>query len=87
MYYVDGIEPESEDAYGAYAVRIGFDESDFNRKMKDAKYLKLANEEFQRARDLGARSFPTVIMEKNGQRDILFSGYKDFGSVERFINE
>jgi putative protein-disulfide isomerase len=86
MYYVDGIEPENYDAYGTYAATIGYDKDEFNRKMKDPVYIQKAYKDFEYAQQLGANSFPTVILEQNGNREILFRGFLPFDRAKKVID-
>ena len=86
MYYVDGIEPEDYDAYGGYAATIGYEKDEFNTRMGDDKYIKKAEMEFQYAKALGVNSYPTMIMEKNGKREILFNGFLPFEHAKKLID-
>lgn len=86
MYYVDGIEPENYKAYGVYAAKLGYDKTEFNKKMKDSTYKIKAYKEFEYAQLLGANSFPTVIIEKDGKREILFQGFIAFDRAKRIID-
>jgi|GEM_PF-528821 len=86
MYYVDGIEPENYAAYGEYAALLGFEKSEFNLKMKDSSYIQKAYKDFEYAQKLGANSFPTVILEKNGKREILFEGYLPFERAQKLLD-
>jgi putative protein-disulfide isomerase len=86
MYYVDGIEPENYEAYGIYAATLGYDKTEFNQKMKDSIYIKKAYQDFEYAQQLGANSFPTVIIEKDGKREILFKGFTTFDKAKKLID-
>jgi putative protein-disulfide isomerase len=86
MYYVDGVEPENYEAYGEYAASIGYDKSEFNAKMKDKAYFNKAHNDFEYARTLGANSFPTVLIEQNGKKEILFSGYLSYDRLRQIMD-
>lgn len=86
MYYVDGIEPENYEAYGNYAAKLGYDKIEFNKKMKDSSYINKAYKDFEYAQLLGANSFPTVIIEKDGKKEILFKGYATFEQAKKIID-
>lgn len=86
MIYVDGIEPENYEAYGDYAAKLGYNKDEFNKKMKDSTYMNKAYKEFEYARQLGASSFPTVLLEKDGKIEILFSGFTTFDSAKKLID-
>lgn len=86
MFYVDGIEPENYEAYGTYASTLGYDKETFNQKMKDSIYIKRAYKDFEYAQQLGANSFPTVIIEKEGKKEILFKGFTTFDRAKSLID-
>lgn len=86
MYYVDGIEPENYEAYGIYAAKLGYDKTEFYKKMKDSTYIKKAYKDFEYAQLLGANSFPTVILDKEGKREILFQGFITFDRAKKIID-
>jgi putative protein-disulfide isomerase len=86
MYYVDGIVPEDYEAYGIYAAKLGYDKTEFNTKMKDSTYINKAYKDFEYAQQLGANSFPTVLLEKDGKIEILFNGFTTFDSAKKIID-
>ncbi|KOY84312.1 hypothetical protein AD998_21750 [bacterium 336/3] len=86
MYYVDGIEPENHEAYGTYAAKLGYDKTEFNKKMKDSIYINKAYKDFEYAQQLGANSFPTVLLEKNGKIEMLFNGFTNFDRAKKLID-
>jgi putative protein-disulfide isomerase len=86
MYYVDGIEPENYGAYGTYAATLGYDKTEFDKKMIDSIYVQKAFKDFDYAQQLGANSFPTVIIEQSDKREILFSGFLTFDRAKNIID-
>jgi len=84
---VDGNGTEDYSIYGKYAARLGYDEKEFNSKMNDPHYLKLAQMDFEAAQQLGATSFPTVLIEKQGEVTVLFRGYLPFARAKAIIDE
>ncbi len=54
--------------------------------MKDAVYIQKAYMDFEYAQQLGANSFPTLIIEHNGKREILFNGYLPFDRAKKLID-
>ena len=85
MIYKDGIEPEAYEKYAAYAERIGYNKEEFTKKMYDPLYKEKAFAEFSRATALGAVSFPTVMIEKDGRYEVLFSGYMPYEKAKKLI--
>lgn len=87
MIYVDGNGTEDYSIYGKYAAKLGYDEKEFNTKMNAPHYLKLAQMDFEAAQQLGATSFPTVLIEKQGMVTVLFRGYLPFARAKAIIDE
>jgi len=86
MYYVDGIEPENYEAYGTYASTLGYDKAEFNQKMKDSIYINKAYKDFEYAEQLGAKSFPTVLLEKDGKIETIINGFTTFDGAKKIID-
>lgn len=86
MYYVDGVEPENIKEYGRYAATLGCNEEEFNSKMALPEYLTKAQEDFKYAQELKAFGFPTVILQKNGKSETLFSGYRSYEQLKSQID-
>jgi len=86
MIYVDGIEPENYEAYGTYASTFGYDKTEFNQKMKDSTYIKKAYKDFEYAQQLGANSFPTVLLEKDGKIETIINGFATFDRAKKLID-
>jgi len=85
MIYIDGFEPEDYDKYAIYAAKIGYDKEEFLQKMSDPIYKQKAFADFSRAMELGAMSFPTVLIENNGKYEILFNGYMPYNKVKTVL--
>ena len=80
--YYDGIEPENLVAYGAIAERFGFDAKAFVLKMKEPKYIHVAESDFQKSSELGVSGFPSVFVEVSGKYYKIGSGYMPFNQLE-----
>ncbi|HRK58299.1 MAG TPA: DsbA family protein [Candidatus Kapabacteria bacterium] len=85
MIYIDGFEPEDYDKYAIYAAKIGYDKEEFLQKMSNPIYKEKAFGDFSRAMELGAMSFPTVLIENNGKYEILFNGYMPYNKVKTVL--
>jgi putative protein-disulfide isomerase len=80
--YFDGIEPENYEAYGMLATKFGLDANAFVSKMKETKYIKLAEADFKKSNELMVTGFPTVFFEVNGVYYKIGSGYMPFTQLE-----
>jgi len=86
MIYVDGVDPENVDAYGAYAAKLGYDSIDFTARMRDTAYTEKANRDFEYAASLGVHSFPTLFVEANGKVEKLLHGYVPYEKLKAIFD-
>lgn len=86
MIYVDGKGPEDLAAYEPYVAKVGYDIADFRKKMRDPAHTEKAQQDFARAQRLGATAFPTVLIEKNGKIERLFSGYVPYERMKQVVD-
>jgi putative protein-disulfide isomerase len=87
MIYTDGVEPENREAYSEYASHLGFDKVEFNTKMSDASYLRLAQSDFERAQALRANGFPAVYFQKDNKLEKIVSGYVPYERLRIIFEE
>lgn len=80
--YFEGIEPENYEAYGIIATKFGLDANAFVSKMKESKYISLAEADFKKSNGLNVAGFPTVFIEINGVYHKIGSGYMPFTQLE-----
>ena len=80
--YYDGIEPEKLEAYSAIAKSFGANEQQFLEAMKDTSNLKLAQNDFQKSKELGVKGFPSVFVLANGTYHKISSGYVSLKVLE-----
>lgn len=79
--YQDGISNTKPDDYLPYVKAVGVSTQDFVQKMKDPKYIKLAEADFKRAKQLGATGFPKLMRLRNGKYDVIAEGYVGYDFV------
>jgi putative protein-disulfide isomerase len=87
MIYIDGFEPENIEVYSEYSSRLGFDKEEFNIKMSDAGYLRLALLDFQLAQALQANGFPAVYYQTEDKLYKIASGYMPYERLKLVIEE
>lgn len=80
--YYKGIEPKDYKAYGKIAASFGLDASFFILKMNNSLYQTRAEEDFKKVVALGVSGFPTVLMETNGAKQKIVSGYRSLDQLE-----
>lgn len=84
-FYVDGMDSENVEGYASYVIKLGLSIKDFNKKMNDPIYKQKALEEFNRSNQQGIGGFPALIIEANGNRQILSNGYVDYEVLKQKI--
>jgi putative protein-disulfide isomerase len=80
--YYDGLEPENLEGYGKIASKFGIDSVNFVEKMKEPKYRKLAEADFEKSSTLGVTGFPTIFIETEGKYHKIGSGYMPMSQLE-----
>lgn len=78
MMYTDGVDPEQMGSYARYAQAIGFDTTQFTKKMRTPIYEQKARAEFQRSSQLGVTGFPALFVVKNGRPEWVVSGFVSY---------
>jgi putative protein-disulfide isomerase len=87
MIYIEGVEPENIEVYSEYASNMGFDKVEFNTKMSDPSYLRLAQSDFERAQALRADGFPAVYFQKDNKLEKIVSGYVPYERLRIIVHE
>jgi putative protein-disulfide isomerase len=81
-FYVDGMDPVKVDGYAAYAASLGIDTAEFNEKMKNPVYEQHALAEFSFAGQQGLGGYPALVLEVDGKREVLSSGYVSYAVLK-----
>ena len=74
-FYVDGEDPKQPAFYDSICITHGIDPETFREVFASAEAAHAVQEEFQRCRAWGVRSFPTLLIERAGTMTTLASGY------------
>lgn len=80
-FYVDGADPKDGDFYPEICERVGIDPHSFERLRTSAEIAALTRTEFQFARRLGCRAFPSFFGSANGRTRELGIGKVDARTV------
>jgi len=90
-FYADNKNPHLTATYADIAERMGIDRSIFSQRFESEEYKKLIKNDFLRASQLGVRSFPTVLLMKDGETNVVSAGYakaeKVINNVRKVISE
>ncbi len=86
-FYKDGLSTDNIDGYVKYVEKIGLDKEVFKTSMKLLKYKEAALQEFNSFKSKGLKGMPTLILEKDGQQQLICSGYLSFKELDIKLQE
>jgi putative protein-disulfide isomerase len=81
--YEDGIDSIDINSYTKYATKLGFEEDEFQEKMRDKRYQSMAQKDFKAYINSGIRGFPTLLIESDKGATILTQGQSNFSTMEQ----
>jgi putative protein-disulfide isomerase len=84
--YADGIDSIDINAYTQYAIKIGFEESIFQEKIRDKRYESMAQQDFLAYQRSGVRGFPTLVIESEKGASILAQGQSNFSELDKKLS-
>ncbi|MGG4603673.1 DsbA family protein [Paenalcaligenes sp. Me131] len=73
-FYVEGQDTTKVDFYAELCTRLGLDVTEFNALFDSPEAKQAVHQEFVRCRQWGVRSFPTILLERNGEVSALAVG-------------
>jgi putative protein-disulfide isomerase len=74
-FYLDNSNTNYVEAYLDFVEEFGIKKEVFKEKFESNEIKELVKSDFQFARKMGVRSFPTVLLESNGQFLIISEGF------------
>lgn len=74
-FFVEGRDIRDKNLYVELAEKVGYDKDLFNSKWDTVELEKETQNAFAKVRELGVRSFPTVILDIDGNLSLLNQGY------------
>lgn len=86
-FYKDGLSSDKIDDYLKYVDKIGLDRKSFKKDMNLFKYQEAAYKEFERFQKSQLNGMPSLVIEKEGESELLCSGYLDFSVLSSKIDE
>jgi len=85
--YVDGVNPDDIANFSNYAQKLDINLDDFNTKIRDPKYVKIAKEEFATVASDGVRGYPATLLKSGEDRILLSNGYVDFEVLDHKLSQ
>ena len=83
--YVDGSWSTDIEAFAKKAEALGYSKEEFLKNIENPESKKEALEEFSRAGKLGARSFPTILIQKDDKITMIGQGYMTAAELEKRV--
>ncbi|MFT5287655.1 MAG: putative protein-disulfide isomerase, partial [Planctomycetota bacterium] len=80
-YYVDARDPSDKATLIAIAGQLGLDRQAFEQALDSAETKQLLAEEFKLRDQIGANSFPSLGLQRDGEFELLASGWNDEASL------
>lgn len=74
-FYVGGQDPKVADFYASICADLALDFDAFRAVFGSAEARQAAQQDFDRCRQWGVSSFPTLLLEHNGKTGLLAAGY------------
>ncbi|KFK96594.1 MULTISPECIES: DsbA family protein [unclassified Serratia (in: enterobacteria)] len=74
-FYVEGADPKETGFYRQPCLQSGLDFALFSQEFNSGAAQKAVEQDFVKCRQWGVRSFPTLLLEKNGAMSPLSMGY------------
>ncbi|HEL2958785.1 TPA: hypothetical protein UL931_002029 [Stenotrophomonas maltophilia] len=74
-FYVDGEDPKQPAFYDSICISHGINPEEFRKIFASAEAARAVQADFQTCRAWGVRSFPTLLIEREGALATLASGY------------
>lgn len=74
-FYVEGHDPKAADFYASICTGLALDFGEFRTVFDSPEALQAVQQEFARCRQLGVRSFPTLLLERHGETKPLAVGF------------
>lgn len=74
-FYVDGQDPKAVRFYASICASLALDFEEFRALFDSPEARQATQQEFVRARQWGVRSFPTLLLERDGRMEPLAQGF------------
>jgi putative protein-disulfide isomerase len=85
-FYVDGQDPKTEAFYRDICEQVGLPFEEFSQTFTSQRAREAVSQDFTLCRQWGVRSFPTLLLEHQGETSLLSSGYVDSETLLNRLN-
>ena len=84
-FFVNGEDMNDLAVYTKIAESFGISKEDFEKRFLSQELQEETFEYFNKGQELGARSFPTIILENENKRTIIAQGYSNFEELDKIL--
>lgn len=74
-FYVEGQDPKIPEFYASLCAELALDFDAFGSLFESPEARQAVQQDFVRCRQWGVRSFPTLLLERQGKTELLAAGY------------
>lgn len=85
-FYVENRDPKRAEFYSSICSELDIDFALFSKLFESSEMKDRTVEHFQRSADLGARSFPTVLLKYKGQIHKIAIGYSTYEKMKERVD-
>lgn len=80
-FYLENKNMNLKESYHGILSDLGIDLTSFDELFSSQEMKELVKRDFQRAQDLGVRSFPTLLLRKGEEVHLIAQGYVEAGKA------
>ena len=85
--YHDGIDVDDYSSYAQIAKEFGMEPNEFLLQVKSAEIAEIVENEFKMVAGLGVNGYPSVLLRRGKETQLLSRGYKDYDSLYEIVKE
>lgn len=86
-FYFENLDLNQASSYHAILRNLDLDTAEFDRLFASEEHKIAVKKDFERAGALGVRSFPTLLVEVNGELSVVAQGYAKADKVNAVISK
>ncbi len=85
--YYDGINIDDYVAYSEIAKEFGMEPDDFLSQVNSEEIAEIVQNEFKMVAELGVNGYPSVLLRKGKETQLLSRGYKDYDNLNKIVKD
>jgi len=85
-FYLENRDPKSVTFYKSICEEMGIGYSTFASNFESEEMKSVTQTHFKKSKQIGVRSFPTILIEHKGEMHLVASGYSTFAKMKERID-